>query len=90
MPEGPRALEGFRFRGRRGWDFPTLGAHRSRDALVGKNGTAWGRKEMRVLGLTDSSTGYTVFTFLNFCVFVFTCNKMGQDCTHTLHICEQQ
>lgn len=45
---------------------------------------------MRVLGLTDSSTGYTVFTFLNFCLFVFTCNKMGQDCTHTLHICEQQ
>ena len=34
MPEGPRALE--EFRGRRGWDFPTLGAHRSREALVGK------------------------------------------------------
>lgn len=41
---------------------------------------------MRVLGLTDSSTGYTVFTFLNFCLFVFTCNKMGQDCTHTTYM----
>lgn len=39
---------------------------------------------MRVLGLTDGSTGYLVFTSLN--LFVFTFNKMGEDCTHTTYM----